>query len=305
MQYDTDIASIPVDNAARTVAAGIAARFPDMAIVVSRDPSHCIDLLSKDLAGTDVVKRVMREAKEVRDFVKIDRIDSIRKEAARDGQLSISCTAISMCETRMNLVHDYIGAARQQHDFMQLLFGSAKFQVYYRERSTSQKAVVDGILDRCNNRLRWIRMDMMTQSLTIHFKTVHGLCSRADMPMAAYPLLVQGLRNDINRGLNVGNGQFDAVLGEGSRREVANMIRERFNMDGIDPSGRKVGLLDRYHLMCLLVDPFSHEWRSTFFVQTNLAVLVNEMMEMYIPLDDNGSSTSRARVKEEFMVRFN
>ena len=76
-------------------------------------------------------------------------------------------------------------------------------------------------------------------------------------------------------------------------------------MDGIDPSGRKVGLLDRYHLMCLLVDPFSHEWRSTFFIQTNLAVLVNELMEMYIPLDDDGSNTSRMRVKEEFMVRFN
>ena len=43
--YDTDIASIPVDNAARTVAAGIAARFPDMAIVVSRDPSLPIALM--------------------------------------------------------------------------------------------------------------------------------------------------------------------------------------------------------------------------------------------------------------------
>ena len=41
--------------------------------------------MSKDLAGTDVVKRVMREAKEVRDFVKIDRIDSIHEEAAQDG----------------------------------------------------------------------------------------------------------------------------------------------------------------------------------------------------------------------------
>ena len=67
------------------MAAGIAAQFPDKTVVVSCDPSHCIDLISKDLAGTDVVKRVMREAKEVRDFVKIDRIDSIHEEAAQDG----------------------------------------------------------------------------------------------------------------------------------------------------------------------------------------------------------------------------
>ena len=70
----------------------------------------------------------------MRDFVKIDHIDSIRKEAAWDRELSITSTAVSICETRMNFVHDFIGAARQQHDFVQLLFGSAKFQVYYRER---------------------------------------------------------------------------------------------------------------------------------------------------------------------------
>ena len=58
MQYDSDIASIPVDNAARTVAAGIATQFPDMTIVVSCDPSHCTDLISKHLAATDVVKRM-------------------------------------------------------------------------------------------------------------------------------------------------------------------------------------------------------------------------------------------------------
>ena len=59
MQYNSDIASIPVDNATRTVAAGIAVQFLDITIIVSLEPPHCIDLTSKDLAGTDVVKRVM------------------------------------------------------------------------------------------------------------------------------------------------------------------------------------------------------------------------------------------------------
>ena len=77
--------------------------------------------------------------------------------------------------------------------------------------------------------------------------------------------LVQALRNDLNKGLNVEDGKFDWIFGEGSRKEVAQMIRAHFNMDGRDPSGRKVGLLDRKDLMCFLVDPFSWEWRSTFF----------------------------------------
>ena len=36
------------------------------------------------------------------------------------------------------------------------------------------------------------------------------------MTMAAYTLLVQGSRNDINRGIHMGDGQFGAILGVGS-----------------------------------------------------------------------------------------
>ena len=78
---------------------------------------------------------------------------------------------------------------------------------------------------------------------------------------------MQGLQNDINRGFTK---DIDDVLGEGSRKEVISMIRERFNMSGEDPTGRNVGLLDRHHLMAFLCDPFCHEWRSTFKLQTSI-----------------------------------
>ena len=51
--------------------------------------------------------------------------------------------------------------------------------------------------------------------------------------------------------------KFDAILGKGSRKEVADIIREHFIMDGRNLIGRKVGLLDRKNLMCFRVDPFS------------------------------------------------
>ena len=69
--------------------------------------------------------------------------------------------------------------------------------------------------------------------------------------------------------MNDGDGNFNAVLGDDLRLEVEKMIREQFNMDGMDPSGRKVALLDRVHLMCFLVDPFNHQWLSTVLLQTN------------------------------------
>ena len=38
------------------------------------------------------------------------------------------------------------------------------------------------------------------------------------------------------------------------------------------------------------------------FLQTNLAELVKEMIEKYVPLDDDGTSTSRERVTKDFQV---
>ena len=137
-------------------------------------------------------------------------------------------------------------------------------------------------------------MDMLTSSLTCHFKTVHLLTSRENFPLSAYSLLVQALLNDINKGVTK---EFAAVLGEEARDELTQLARERFNMDGKDPSGRKVGLLDRFHLMAYLCDPFGHEWRSTFKLKTPIATLVKEMIELYITGKDN-----QERVRMDFMV---
>ena len=54
--------------------------------------------------------------------------------------------------------------------------------------------------------------------------------------------------------------------------------------------------------MAFLCDPFCHEWRSTFKIQTHLAVLMREMIDLYVPLDDDGKTTSRVRVMAEFKV---
>ncbi len=70
-------------------------------VLVIRDPSHCIDLCSKDIARTKCVSRVLAEATEVKNFVKIDRIDSIRTEAIEGGDLEDTATAVSMVDTRM------------------------------------------------------------------------------------------------------------------------------------------------------------------------------------------------------------
>ena len=133
-------------------------------------------------------------------------------------------------------------------------------------------------------------METLMSGLTSHLTKVQKVCSRSDFPLSVYVLIVQALRNDLNKGLNHNNGEFSRKLGQG------------FNMDGIDPSGQKVGLLDRHHLWSYLCDPFNHQMRGKFLLQVGMAELMNEMIDTYIPLDGDGSNHTRIAVKDEFMV---
>ncbi len=83
LAFNTKIASISVDNAASKVANCVAKKVntdgdPKLPLC---NPTHCIDLLSKDLAKSSVVHSVLAEAKEVFDFCRTNQINNIYKEA--------------------------------------------------------------------------------------------------------------------------------------------------------------------------------------------------------------------------------
>jgi hypothetical protein len=149
--YSTKIVSINVDNAARGVATEAAKRLkPEHGHPLTlRDPSHCVDLLSKDLAQTSVVKKVVDEAKEIHTLVRTDRIDSMRVEAQEDGELEESYVGMTLCETRMNLVDGYIQGAIKQSMFLHSLPRNAKWKAFISERKASDKVKYEETLARC------------------------------------------------------------------------------------------------------------------------------------------------------------
>ena len=220
--YGCAIASVPVDNAASKVAKAVCLKLPTT-VLPSRDPSHSTDLLSKDLATTDVVQAVIEDAKIITKFCKIDRIDSIKQEMMNDGEVEFSTKAVSMSETRMNLVHDYVIGASKQHNFVLLVQRNEKYQEYYQERRTKKKHGLDIMFDRFRNQDMWAKFDMLTSRMTVWFKQVQKACSRADFPLTAFVLLVQALKNDLCRGLD---DEFEEVMGLGSKDEVMGMIEE-------------------------------------------------------------------------------
>ena len=83
------ISCIPVDN----TAAGVASRIAKSLMAEGdnpsplRDPCHCLDLGSKDLANTPVVKAVIDEAILVNKFARKNRVQNIRNEMVESGEL--------------------------------------------------------------------------------------------------------------------------------------------------------------------------------------------------------------------------
>ena len=111
-EYCANIASLSVDSAARMVAKQACDKFPGRYIMINRDPGHCVDLLVKDLPKTSAIKDIIDEAREVRELVSNDHIDSIRLKSIQGGYVELACATVSLVDTRMNMGHDIILAAR-------------------------------------------------------------------------------------------------------------------------------------------------------------------------------------------------
>ena len=299
-KYKCRVSSIAVDNAARSVAEEVCKKFPKENIMMLRDPGHCIDLLMKDLMKTAVVKRVVDDGRLVRKLVSTDRISAIKEESIEEGDIDFAGVTIAIVETRMNLVHDFLVATQKQSQFCILLNSNEKFRKYRRERTPKDRENLDGLTSKFSNSSFWERMEVITTNLTGPLKRAHSLVCREDVPLSAYPPLIQALKNEINQGLSMGEGEFDLLLGDGAAKEIGDMLRIRFNMDGDHPGGQKVPLLDRYHWFCFICDPFSALLRNHFAIP-QLATCLREMIEAYVPLDGDGGNTARQRMKQEFL----
>eukprot|EP00957_Ditylum_brightwellii_P183142 13949166-Ditylum_brightwellii.AAC.1 len=67
------------------------------------------------------------------------------------------------------------------------------------------------------------------------------------------------------------------------------------------PPGRKIGLIHCQYIWAYLLDPFQHEWQSTYEVNGPLATHINKMILNFIPLDDHGFDSNQVRVFNDFM----
>ena len=81
-----------------------------------------------------------------------------------------------------------------------------------------------------------------------------------------------------------------------------DMLACRFNLDGAETSGRKVGFMDQYQIWCYLVDPFSWVFRSQFKLAGNLRSFAINMIKHFVPETEEKYEETRKILLEEFEV---
>ena len=303
MQTYGRIACLPVDNAARHVAQATKDMLNNehgQKVLTLRDMAHCLDLLSKNMSSVSFVIEVLEDSKPIQKLLSNDRVASIIDEAVRDGLLPAVGKVQSVVDTRMNTLHDHLKSVRAHAVTLKTLHQLPKFREYLRTRTPNARNEIEQLLRRCNVFL-WGMMDLVI-AFTRNFKEAHLICARRDNPLSSWYLIVQALRNGLNDNIGADDGLFDRILGHGSSREVANIMRPRFNMNGADPAGSIVGLLDEFHLWALLIDPFGWEWRGTLALAGSIPTLVNNMIEHFVSLDDDGTDGMRRIVKHDYEV---
>jgi len=159
------------------------------------------------------------------------------------------------------------------------------FQDYYNERDSKRQRSLDTALG-IVGRDFWMKLEHSAKWFDV-IEHATKLVSQNDFPMSAYLPLVQALRNGFNAVLrNEGGRPFDEIFCDGARSQLVDFVRARFNMDGEDPEGRKVGLLDNYQVWAFLADPHRELLPKAVYIDPSTARCLNDMIKFFCPDKD-------------------
>jgi len=266
-QFRCPVTNIAVDNAAKVVMASVctsylAARPDEPKILQTRDPAHCIDLLPKDcvkVMNDDSpygFGQLCKDTQVLLNLLTTDRVAGIIQDGKRTLLLPRDMPkATSYSDTRMNKAATMFKTIQGNKPFFDNARTLPSFMVYYNASTPSRKAVIDNQLELATS-LYFERVVIAIKWFKA-FEDGYNIVSSNRTPMSAYLPTVQAMRNELNSALaNEGGRDYFTLFGEASELELTDFIRTRFNMDGVDPEGRRVGLLDPYQLWAYMVDPF-------------------------------------------------
>ena len=299
--FDTSVVCVACDNAANNIVKGACEKYRERnksepSILHNRDCAHCIDLVAKDLAKVPCIESVLTDAQLLMEFSTTDNIDGIRHELVRTGELPRSCGHVTnYSDTRFNKVGMTLMSITKQRQFYEWCCNNPPmFMQYYNTRNKKRQEKLDAAL-RLVSRDFWAKLHVLIQLFQV---IEHGtkLVSSEKFPLSAYYPLVVAMRNEIHQVMKNSSGtqSFDSLFAvPGAKESIFDSIDVRFNFAGVQPNGRKVGLLDKYHVWAYIVDPFRPmiPFRPLL---PSLARSVREAIDFFVHEDGSATPTNSA-----------
>jgi hypothetical protein len=299
--------------------------------IVTRDPSHCLDLGAKTLSAVPIVAAILEDAKTVIKLVKNDRVHGIRDKLISHGAIGPCPPPVIHPETRMYLAEETLRSAIGQRHFLAILGASPEYQTFHASRpnagtihfkifylfkheltvlmlctnivffSLAARASLDASLATATltNFSKWVRLTTVFGPLRFAVK----LTSSNSSPMSAFFPIVVALKNDLETSL--ADAGFDADIGEGASAALMAAIRPRFNTSGTRPAGTQaVGFLDKYQLWTTALDPHSRGLNIPYdtLVEGGMGSIITDFCKWASPGDDQLSCDKRRQIQLEFMA---
>ena len=101
--------------------------------------------------------------------------------------------------------------------------------------------------------------------------------------MSCCVILIHTTSNRIYEALTADDNRFNRVLGDGTAKQVTQMVDTQFNLNGGVIQSWKASLTDVYQYWCFLMDSFNYVWRSKFKMVGNIRQMAKDMIAHYAP----------------------
>ena len=291
-EYNSPLCCVATDNAATKVVKEACAIYKsnnpkEPNILSNRDCAHCIDLLAKDVAKVPCIDSLLSDIAMLMEFSTTDNVDGIRHELVRTGDLPATCGNVSnYSETRFNKVGMTLESVLNQKPFYEWCNGHhPMFEQYYNSRTQRRKEKIDATL-RLVTRDLWAKVEVVAKIYAV-IEHATKLVSDDDFPISAYYPVIVAMRNELNgvlgSGTASGSRSIDAIFNlRGARNSIVEFCDNRFNYDGSEPPGRKVGLLDKYQIWAFLVDPFRSRIPKRPIIHPSIARCMQDAIEFFV-----------------------
>ena len=292
-KYKTSITNMAVDNAGvPALCLGLERfkeKYPHHApITITRDPGHCLDLLSKDCVDLQLFKNLITDIEKLTSVLTNDKIRGMMDKLYSTGIVPTALGKLKMYEpTRIGKIALYLDSLLKLEYFVTSLQNLNDYKRIFDGRTTATKKSWVEALKPATNPNWWRQIKLAFQWFNA-INICQNVTSRNNFPQSAYLPLVVSLKNEFDF-LECGfegkmtDAGFDVEL----QKDFCKCMKKRFNMDGKKPEGRCVGLLSEHQIWAFMCDPFRRRLPCHIIIQRTRGSQLTEMLTFFSNNDNN------------------